>query len=383
VVLEMPSWSLRRDDAQALLRGVEILGTGGGGSSDFGQAIMDNDFQQGRSYELVKLGDLSADALVVSGGIMGSVKALHSFRPEEIVRSWERQFEPMVALRAMERHLGRTVDAIVPFELGGLNTPVMLSLAARSGIPVIDGDGLGRAAPETQMTSFIGHGVAVTPMPLVDWKGNIVVVADAVTPFFPDEIGRFIVTSAGGLGANAHYPMSGAQAREAVIPDSITLSLELGRRLEGIEEPQATVGALQEMLNGKLAFVGEVSSIKEEDALGFLVQTATIQGTGVHSGHEVEIVMKNEFMMASLDGRPGCVFPDLIMLLDNYGHGMMSSEMEVGQRAHVVLAPCHERLREAVVSSIGRVALGASRFGRPGITYEPVETLSTAWGIPW
>jgi uncharacterized protein len=79
----------------------------------------------------------------------------------------------------MEELLGRRIDAIVPFEAGGLNSPVVLTLAARMGIAAIDGDALGRSAPETQKASWYGHGVEVTPMPLADSYGNIVVVSKA------------------------------------------------------------------------------------------------------------------------------------------------------------------------------------------------------------
>ena len=78
----------------------------------------------------------------------------------------------------------KKIDYIVAFEMGGLNTPIMLSLGARTDIPVIDGDGLGRAAPETQMTSFIGHDISLTPMPLVDVFGNKVVVRNCVENTF-------------------------------------------------------------------------------------------------------------------------------------------------------------------------------------------------------
>jgi len=64
----------------------------------------------------------------------------------------------------MEGLLGRRIDYVVPFKVGGLNTPVMLTLAARMGLAVLDGDALGCSAPETQMTSFIGHGIELTPM---------------------------------------------------------------------------------------------------------------------------------------------------------------------------------------------------------------------------
>jgi hypothetical protein len=359
------------------------MGTGGGGSAAFGRAIIRNDMALERNYSLVHPEQVPDDALVISGGIMGSVKVLDRFLPEEIVAQWEERFESIVALRAMEDHLGRRVDYLVPFELGGLNTPVILSLGARLGIPVIDGDGVGRAAPETQMTSFLGHGVSVVPMPLADWKGDVIIVKEASSSFVPDEIGRFVITQAGGLGANTHYPMAGRVAREVVIPETISFTFDLGQQVASLSDPEAVSKIVAACVGGQVAFHGTVDVIREEEAMGFLVQTVSLTGKAAFSGESLEIVVKNEFMMASKNGRLGCVFPDLILMIDENGQGIMSSELEAGQSVWAILAPCHPRLRAAVMTSEGKSALGPARFGRPNISYQPVEVLSRDWGLTW
>jgi len=357
------------------------MGTGGGGSAAFGRAIIENDLARGRRYTLASLNEIPDDALVVSGGIMGSVKVLDRFSPEEIVKQWERKFEPLLAFRAMEEYLGRKIDFLVPFELGGLNTPVILSLAARVGIPVVDGDGLGRAAPETQMTSFQGHGVSIVPMPLVDWEGSVIIVKEASSPFVPDEIGRFVITRAGGLGANAHYPMTGEVARNAIIPGTISFSLDLGRQIAPLSNPEKVAQTVADRTGGRLVFHGSVSSIREEEAMGFLVQKAEIMDA--FSEETMEIIIKNEFMMAAKDGRAVCVFPDLIMMIDEHGRGVMSYELEVGQPVWLIVAPCHPRLRAAAQMLEGRAAFSPERFGQPQVIYQPVEDLSRLWGIEW
>lgn len=377
---ENHNW-LTSDDVTAFLRGLTVMGTGGGGSAAFGRAIIENDLARGRRYTLASLNEIPDDALVVSGGIMGSVKVLDRFSPEEIVEQWERKFEPLLAFRAMEEYLGRKIEYLVPFELGGLNTPVILSLAARVGIPVVDGDGLGRAAPETQMTSFQGHGVSIVPMPLVDWEGNVIIVKEASSPFVPDEIGRFVITRAGGLGANAHYPMTGEVARNVIIPGTISFSLDLGRQIAHLSNPAKVAQATADRTGGRLVFHGSVSSIREEEAMGFLVQKAEI--TDAFSEETMKIIIKNEFMMAAKDGRPVCVFPDLIMMIDEHGRGVMSSELEVGQRVWLIVAPCHPRLRAAAQTPEGRAAFSPERFGQPQVTYQPVEGLSRLWGTEW
>lgn len=374
---------LDRDEIEPFLLGLGFMGTGGGGSLAFGREIMLNDLAHGRRYQVVSPEEVPDGALVVSGGIMGSVKALERFSVQEIVANWEKRFEPLIALRAMEEVLGQQVDFLVPFELGGLNTPVILSLGARAGIPVVDGDGLGRAAPETQMTSFAGHGVPIVPMPLVDAEGNLIVVKEAVTHFFPDEVGRFVVTRAGGMGANSHYPMDGSTFRRAVVPGTLSLALRLGKRVAALAYGEAVAQAVAEELGGRVAFRGTVRDLSESEAMGFFVQTALIEGEGPYRGSKLEVTIKNEYMMAAKDGVVGCVFPDLIVAVGEDGRPVMSVELMPGRELWIVLAPCSPRLREAATSPIGREALGPARFGFPELEYRPVEELSRGWGIKW
>ena len=135
------------------------------------------------------LDDVPDDATVVCTGMMGSVKAIESIGFATLLERWEQDFPLLTVVRAMEGSLGRPIDAVVPFEAGGLNSPVVLTLAARMGVPAVDGDALGRSAPETHMTSWHGHGVEITPMPLADSMGNIVIVSRAADPTYVDEIG--------------------------------------------------------------------------------------------------------------------------------------------------------------------------------------------------
>ena len=181
-------------DIEPLLQGLAILGTGGGGNPDWGRQILENDVRRGRAWQVIDLDEVADDALVVCAGMMGSVKAIEAIGFEALLERWEDDFPLLTVVRAMEGLLGRRIDAVIPFEAGGLNSPVVLTLAARMGIPAVDADALGRSAPETHMTSWHGHGVAITPMPLADSEGNIVVVSQAATPTYVDEIGRMVIS---------------------------------------------------------------------------------------------------------------------------------------------------------------------------------------------
>ncbi|MCJ7619727.1 MAG: DUF917 domain-containing protein [Anaerolineae bacterium] len=373
----MSTHTLSRDDVAPLLEGLAILGTGGGGSPSWGKAILEHDFSMGRTPSIIPLQDLDDDATVVSGGMMGSVKVLEDMGIDGMVKHWEERFELLEVTRVMEGILGRSIDHVVPFEVGGLNTPVILSLGARMGIPVIDGDALGRSAPETQMTSFIGHGVSLTPMPLIDYAGNVVIVQEAAEPTYPDELGRWVVTHGGGMGANNHYPMSGRQAKEAIVPNTISKALELGLAvLRARQKGQDPIATATEVLDGVPLFSGSVVRLQEEEKMGFYYTVVDLHGTGSDKGRVARLVIKNETMLLSIEGSIKAIFPDLVCMLERgTGRGVMSVELAEGMALTLVGVRCHERLREALVSEVGACAFSPARYGYPDLEYQPIEEL--------
>jgi DUF917 family protein len=253
----------------------------------------------------------------------------------------------------------------------------MLSLGARMGISVIDGDALGRSAPETQMTSFIGHGVSLTPMPLIDYEGNVVIVQEAPNPTYPDQLGRWVVTNGGGMGANNHYPMSGRQAKGAIVPNTISFALRLGRTVLGARQQGSDpVLAATEALGGVLLFTGSVVHLEEAEKMGFFYTVVDLRGTGPNERLTARLVIKNETMLLSMDGSVRAIFPDLVCMLEQgTGRGVMSTELAEGVSVSLVGTRCHERLREALRSEVGALAFSPSRYGYPELEYQPIEEL--------
>lgn len=364
-----------QQEMEEMLTGLGLLGTGGGGDpAGWGRSVVKADFAMGREYHIVDSEEVDDEALVVSGGYLGSVAEDQAL--DRIIDDWEDSFELEKALRVMEDVLGRRIDYLVPFELGGGNTPVILSAGARLGIPMIDGDALGRAAPETQMTSFIGHGVKLTPMPLVGSQGTVVIVKESDDIFFPDEVGRFFVSTKRGLIANSHYPMSGADLKRTVIPNTITKAIELGRFVASLSgEPEDRLTNLSEYLAGFPLLWGKVTVINGENRGGFYFAHVRIKGLDGFKGHTVDLTIKNEVMCARLDSQLAVIFPDLVLLMDSYtNEGIMTPELKEGKELFVIALPCHSRLREALNTPTGAQAFASERYGER-ISYRPVEDL--------
>ena len=365
---------LNKQNAYDMLIGVGILGTGGGGDPvTFGKPLVDWDYSRGRVYEITPPAEIHDDAFIVCGGYMGSVKAFTSV--SEMLEAWESRYELHEAMKMSEKIAGKKVDHLVPFELGGANTTVMLSLAARADITTVDGDGLGRSAPETQMISFVGYGIELCPMPVVSKNGSVIVVERTTSPALADEIGRFAVVQDGGAGANNHYFQSGVQLKQAVIPDSISKAIALGEAIRDAEDNrQNPIDAFLDEMGGQILASGRITEVKGEDRAGHWHVRVVIKPENLKS--QFEVVVKNEYMMATCDGEPVVMFPDLICLhYPKTGHGVMSSDLREGLDVIVTAVPAHERLRYAGSTEIGKKAFSPERYGHPELEYKPMEDI--------
>ncbi|HCX61281.1 MAG TPA: hypothetical protein DHU59_02460 [Clostridiales bacterium] len=367
----------KREDIKPFLEGLTIYGTGGGGEPEWGKVILENDLDRGRVYEIVNPEDIEDDAFICSGGIMGSVKSLDDLSFVDTTLGWEKDFPLVNAIRTMEKIKGRKVDYLIPFEVGALNTPVIMSAAARLGIPMINGDACGRSCPETQMASFIGHGIDLYPMPLLDSYGNTTIVMKGNTPTYADEVGRFIVVKGGGFGANAHYPMSGAELKRSCVPYTVTRAIEFGKVIENANiKGENPVEAFRKTVDGKLLFEGVISHLEGEDRGGFYLTNLTMDGKGQFYGKKLKMVVKNESMAVWIDDKLAIMFPDCAFMLDTEtGYGIPSIDHKVGLAMSIVCTPCHERIRECMETEIGKIAYGAARYGYSELEYIPFENL--------
>ena len=133
-------------DLDDLARGAAFLGTGGGGDPYVGRLMATQALRAaGGACELMPLAEVPDDAQVISVGNMGA--------PTVLVEKIPNGREPTEALRRLEAYLGRKADALIPFEAGGVNSTLPLLVAAQTGLPVLDADGMGRAAAVEVMTS--------------------------------------------------------------------------------------------------------------------------------------------------------------------------------------------------------------------------------------
>lgn len=194
--------------------------------------------------------------------------------------------------------------------------------------------------------------------------------------FLADAVGRCVASRHGGLLANAHYGMSGAELKRSVVGRSVTRALDLGHFVLGCdEEGEAGLDAVCQMLDAYPLIHARVAGLNPRESAGFYVVDVRLEGVGRDAGRAVDLVIMNEVMCAKEDGNPLCVFPDLLLLLDpGTLEGVMTPELKPNVEIIVAALPCHETVRAGLKSEDGARAFSAERYGEQ-FAYVPVEEL--------
>lgn len=322
-----------QSDLTALATGAAVLGTGGGGDPYIGLLMAQAAVMAHGPITMLALDELPDDGMVMPAAMIGA--------PTVIVEKVPNGTEMRQAVRALERLVGGRTVAVMSIEAGGLNSIVPLALAAETGLPLVDADGIGRAFPEVQMTSFTVHGVPATPMSLVDDKGNTVTI-ETVDNLWTERLARTATVQMGGTALVAIYPMSTETARRAAIPGTMSLAIEIGRIIGDTRLDQAVrLSRLLARMRGVRLFEGKVEDVLRRTSGGFARGTATLAGSGPDQGAALAIEFQNENLVALSDGRPLAMVPDLISILDQETLRPITTEgLSYGQRVVVVATPC-------------------------------------------
>ncbi len=376
----MPTHTIRTaQEAEDLLRGLTLLGTGGGGRPEKGREYLLPHIEAGTGVGWVDVQDVRGDAWVCATFGMGSIA------PTPIISAEERAglgygevtiARPLVeAVRDLMEATGRQVTALVPFELGAGNTAGPLDAAARLGLAVVDADFAGRAIPELSQTTAAIAGLDLCPAAICDSWGNRLLFRTAHSLAVAERIGK-MVSLATRLPdprltcAHAGYLMTGRDLRQVAVPGTITRALQIGRAIrQAREADQDAIAAAAEAAAGWIIFAGVVREKSWESRDGYMFGHTILEGRGAFHGHQLRIWYKNENHIAWVDEKPYVTSPDLIMVLDHdTGEPFTNTDLPEGQEVGVLAAPAHPLLRTPQALAV----LGPAHFGFP-LPYEPVE----------
>ncbi len=354
--------ALSESDLPALAIGAAILGTGGGGNPYIGMLRTRELIRKGGTIRVLPLDALPDDVMVGRvGGIGAPLIGIERFAQGE---------ETLRALRAVEAASATKMSALIAAEIGGANAMAPMIVAAQSGLPVLDGDGMGRAFPEVQMTTFSIYGAKNAPTALSDANGNVVVLAEIVDMFAQERFARTITVQMGAAAGAAGAPLPMSFVRRAAVPGTVTLAKKLGDIvLAARARHQNVVERIVEAAGARLSFVGKIVDVQRELKGGFVRGIARVSGLDRWGGSEARIAIQNENLVLWVDGEPALMVPDLIMnlALDN-GEPITTEMLRYGQRIAIIGLPAHDLLKTPQALKI----VGPAAFGYPDLTYVPL-----------
>ncbi|CAG1022822.1 hypothetical protein MTYM_02007 [Methylococcales bacterium] len=378
----MPTYRLsNRTEAEDLIRGLTLLGTGGGGRPDAGRESLNRLLDKGKPIVWTDAGELPDVGYACSIFSVGSTAPRSSeFQEGQAYPGYGTRALGTAmprAVRELEAYTGKKISVIFPIELGANNTATPIFAAGELGLVLIDGDASGRAVPEASQVTPEMQKQSMWPLAIADEWGNVMLlkratgldVAEAITKAMS------VVTKKPdpyAICAVAAYLMPVAEMKRAVIKGTISRSFTAGKTIrEARERGTDPASAAAKFLNGWVLFRGIVSKRVWESSSGFQIGTTDIAGTGEFARHNFRIWFKNEHHITWRDGEPLVTSPDLIAVVaSDTGEPITNTYLEEGMNVAVIGAPGDPSYR----TPIGIATLGPKHFGFD-LDFQPIERL--------
>jgi DUF917 family protein len=322
-----------------------------------------NAIDENGPIDVLDLEEVPDDSLVVMTGMMGA--------PTVVIERPPGSRGQLAAIEALSDHLGRRITHVTCIEIGGMNSTLPLIAAARTGLPLVDADGMGRAFPELQMVSPSMHDIAAAPMAIADEKGNAAII-EADSNLAAEAEARRICIDMGASAFIALYPMTGQELKRSMIGGTLELAHQAGADLlAAFQRGSSPIEAVTNRLDGRLLFTGKVLSVERRTEAGFAKGQLEVEGIDSHAGHKLSVAFQNENLVAWIDGAVAVSVPDLISIVHaENGYPITTEEVRYGQRVSLLGIPCPPQWR----TDRGLQLVGPRVFGYD-IDYRPIGQL--------
>ena len=353
--------SIDLEFVENLATGASLLGAGGGGDPYIGKLLASWAIETYGEPTLIDLLNVPDDAVCVMSASMGA--------PTVAVERLPGGDELHIAILSLQRYIGEKISHLVGLEIGGMNSMLPIASAARTQLPLVDCDAMGRAFPELQMCTPSLFGKRATPMVLADESGNTVVI-DSTSNLKTERMARQITIEMGAVSYIALYPLSGKELKETMIPGTISLAANIGCEITKARANRDDVlSSLLRITNGVQLFEGKITDLERKTEDGFARGTVELNGYGNYSNSKFKVVFQNENLIAKLNDQVVATVPDLICFVEPITcRPITTEELRYGLRAIVIGIPCDHRWR----TERGLELVRPNYFGYD-IKFTPVE----------
>ena len=306
------------EDLDYLAIGATVLGSGGGGDPSADLLLVKDIFEESGPMEMVSVDQIPDEASIITAGYIGA--PLVSAEKLSSYGEWKRA----------EELLNKKIWGVAPAEIGGSNALSAIIAASECGMRLIDADTLGRAFPYVHISSCALYGIGPTPAAIVDGMLQGVVIHCGTAQIL-ELLARSVVTAMGSTAAGMLYPMTGRQAKKALLPGSISQAVDLGKSLSNssLEQFVHSCGA---KIVGRGVIVDIIQHIEE----GFLKGEVVIQD----GENRIFIDLQNEYLVVRSKDKILGTTPDIIVVIDsNSMKPIASDQVRYGLSVVVVMLP--------------------------------------------
>jgi len=353
--------TLTAEDLHDIAAGSAVLGTGGGGDPYIGELAAVRSLEQYGPPRLVGVDDIGDTDRVAIPFMIGS--------PVPLIEKFPLGKELTDAYHGLNRFLSDPITAVMPVEIGGVNSMVPLALSSRLGKPVVDADCMGRAFPEGQLVTLTLDGIGMSPVSLADQRGNNVIL-ETCDNFWLERFGRSLAIDFGAIAAGVGAPITGRQVRQSTVHGSLSYAERIGRAIrEARAAKQDGVAAILRETQGFEIFRGKITDVQRRIERGWTLGEAILEGSDESAGSRMVVQFQNENLVAIRDGTIVASVPDLITMLDaELGDAITTEHLRYGYRVVVIGIRCDPKWR----TPAGIALAGPRHFGYE-VDYVPIE----------
>lgn len=248
---------------------------------------------------------------------------------------------PVKSYEEYQKIKGVTFATVSPVETGAIAYGMSLLTAAVFDIPIIDGDGGGRAFPCLQLSTFanneLSDPIAVSPCVLCSEttiaEGGATIQIECKSSADIDAMTRGIISNSSSFDQRASlasFAMTGAQLKQtnAVVPNMLSKCLELGRQISHcVAQGKPCFEVLDQLPGAQRVMLGELISIDAKTEGGF--DWVSLHYQDKNNKTNFYVISQNENMLLWTDhlSEPVAMGPDLICCVT--GNATLMSNDEI------------------------------------------------------
>lgn len=361
---------ITKDHIRSLYFGSLFTACGGGEYSEHLPLYVERHIETHGPISLMSMEELPENGQYLTVGIMGSMLEANLQNGKE--------GKAVVSRFCQDRKL--SFDALFTIEASSLNILFPILVAGIMQVPIIDGDCMGRAFPEFQMTTAQALGENIAPISLLTPGGEYYYFEDLENLLFEVKA-REIVSHEAGIAYFTGFPLSTKKLKTILLKGTLSFVKAIGSCFISTDSYtnlfQQIINATKNSIYGCVVelFLGIVQDIGSSFEGGRSWTNIVLQGTGAYRNSQFSLLAQNECLIAYRDNHIAAMVPDLITLIDLQTLKPLSlSALHKDMKVAILGIPAPVRLKSKDMLKV----LGPDCFGYSK-EYIPLEKIYNSW----